>query len=207
MANNDSFKWEIIDEEHLIIEVAPYFPKVNRIKFQIFRRNNPVSVSDIERNGELRILATDGQKTKSYGLPQIEDFTFVVLLKGIHTRNYPYPSTKKYSFLYIEVFLSDNFTEFNKEIENDFYSVKATLTDFDYKSYVIEAIQAESIHQLSKRIKTVGSDDDKIYDLVKTPAKTYNIAAVEQVFKDYQIPDKYQALFWKEMYQATKNSN
>ena len=204
MANNDSFKWEIIDEEHLIIEVAPYFPKVNRIKFQIFRRNNPVSVSDIERNGELRILATDGQKTKSYGLPQIEDFTFVVLLKGIHTRNYPYPSTKKYSFLYIEVFLSDNFTEFNKEIENDFYSVKATLTDFDYKSYVIEAIQAESIHQLSKRIKTVGSDDDKIYKLIETDAQNYDIDKVENFFEGYQISIQYQALFWKAMYQTTK---
>lgn len=195
--NNNSFQWEIIDEQ--LTEVYHWLPKVDRIKFQVFRKNNPVS---IPTDKESRILATDGQEVK--GLFHIENFTFVILLKGIRTDKQPYPSNKKYSYLYIEIYLSDDFSEFDKEVKNRFYTISSKLCDFDYKSYVEKAIQAEEIHQLSKRIKKVGSNDDKIYELLKTSAQNYDIDKVEQIFEEYKISVKYQALFWKELYQTTK---
>ena len=51
------------------------------------------------------------------------------------------------------------------------------------------------------RKKKVGADYEDFYHHLRDLTETFEFDKIEELFEAYKISSKYQALFWKEMYQ------
>lgn len=166
---------------------------VNLIRVSIFKRIDPVVSNRYDQ-----VISTNGsiiQKSNHCSRKYTSDYSFVVLSTGICKNHY----NDSYS-LKLKVYLTD---------PDNFDLSLLEKEAFTGKSYVIEAIKLYKetgllpplLNQLYER---VGDDYLLLSNRLKNFACTYDIDKVEQIFKDYKISPKNQALFWLEMYQETK---
>ena len=164
---------------------------VNSVHVRIF---NPLDT--IVSNHYEELLATDGKTIKkryNSNRKHISGYSFVVISSGIRER---FPASSHY--LYIKVYLTDDFDIAKLDGEN-----------FLGKAYVVEAIRKYLCYEepvLSPlqnylRKKKVGAGYEDFYNHLKDLASTFEFDKVEELFEAYKISSKYQALFWKEMYQ------
>lgn len=169
---------------------------VNSVQVRIFRTAETV-ISD----SYLQLVASNGDAIQKRENHHISNYSYVILSTGIHEKfNLKSQNTYK---LYIKLYVTEDF-DLSQLSEKDFLG----------KAYVIEAIRKYLNHEeenlttepvlppmLKYLEKKVGADYKVVNSLLITSAYTYNYDKIEEVFKEYKISSKYQALFWKEMYQ------
>lgn len=164
---------------------------VNTVRVRIFKKIDSIISTNYEK-----VVATDGktiQKSSHTFRRYTEDYSYVILSTGICKKEYYSDSY----YLYVKVYLADNF---------DISSLRDV--DFPEKSYVLEALKTGALKPdlspfLSYLQTKNGFDYEEIYQLLKSSAQSYNFNKVEELFKTYKIPEKYQAFFWKGMYRET----
>lgn len=155
---------------------------VNSVRVRIFKALNKVASNNYEK-----VIATDGETISKRRYQYTSHYSYVVLSSDID----------KTLQLRVKVYLTDEFDL--SLLENK---------DFLGKNYVVEAIKKYlTVGRLSPMLnhfyEKIGDNYRIFYNLLKNTASAYHIATVEQLFRDYQISNKYQALFWKEMYLGT----
>lgn len=184
--NYEEFTWknQIIDEK-----------LVNFVRVRIF---NPIDT--VSSNGNKKLVVTDGniiQKSSHSLLRYTSDYSYVILSTGIRERS-TVTSDKSYLYLYITVYLRDSFDVSMWEDK-----------DFLEKPFVLEALKEKlalvpkpNLTPLLKYIRLKGGADyEEFYQNLRASAQEYDFDKVEELFENYKISFKYQALFWKEMYQ------
>lgn len=170
---------------------------VNFVRVRIYK-----PLDAVKSDGNMQLAATDGntfQKSRRSFLKYTSQYSYVVLSSGIKERGAIYSSNHPYLYLHIKVYLTDDFD-------------LSSLNDVDFlgKSYVIEAIQGETAPEpslpplLNYFRKKVGNDYEEFYFTLRNSAQSCHFNLVDQLFKSYNISAKYQALFWKEMFELAK---
>lgn len=186
--NYESFSWpnQIIDG------------KLVSLRVRIYLRS-----TEIVANNHEKLVATDGKVTINgpRGFKEhINDYSYVIVSTGICKKSTLDSAEKPYFYLHIKVYLTNQF---------DISNLKNA--DFLGSSYVIKALNQERAPELlltplqNYFCQKVGVNYEKFYALLKSYAQNNNLDKIEQLFKDYKIPGKYQSIFWKEMYQETNN--
>lgn len=141
---------------------------------------NPIKT--VVANNYKKLIATDGTvfpKGKKYEEKQIKNYSYVILSTGFFTHfssELPHLSLKLY-------------------ITSDFDVSVLDKIEFLGKSYLIKAFNKHKIKN--------DTNYQEAYELLKRPAEQYDFEKVEQLFKEYQISEKHQLTFWKEMYEKT----
>lgn len=178
---------------------------VKSVRVRIFR---PLEIVTSDFHYEL--IDTDGKVDKNTPRSfkkHISNYSYVLLSTGIREKSLISECCS--SYLYIKIYLTDNF---------DFSSLKNV--NLVGKSYLLEALhqfqnesedfelklaprpESNMLNYFKKKIET---NYEEVYALLKSSAQNYDIDKVEQLFKNYKISSKYQALFWKKMYQETNS--
>ncbi len=172
------------------------FDFATSVRVRIFK-----SPTDVISNMYEKAIATDGQtffKSPHTYTRHTQNHSYVVLSTGLHERG----SNSSLYYIFIKLYITNNFSV--STLKN---------ADFFEKKYVIDAIQEYlkgGLDEKEKPVlppllnylqKKVGTDYKKLYYHLKNLAYIDDIDTVDQQFKDYNISAKYQALFWKEMYE------
>lgn len=186
MANNSIRNYEDSTWHNQIIDGISVFS----VRVRIFQSRDPIKFYQY-------LIDTDGdifKKSRKGFTKFISNFSYAIFSTGIREKG-----KGNNMCLDLTIYLGNNF-----------HLSKLDNLTFLGKSYVIKALQGEvepksALPPLQNYFfKKIGSDYEEIYALLKTSAQNYDIDKVEQIFEQYQISAKYQALFWKELYQATK---
>ncbi len=164
---------------------------LDAVKVGIFKPLETVFSNNWEK-----VVATDGltiQKSKHTSRKHTSDYTYVVLSSGICKDVY-----RNFCSLKLKVYLTD-----------DFDLSMLEKCDFLGKDYVIKSIKTYFDIGflppfLNHLYKKAGDDYLILYHRLKNVALAYRLDKVEQLFKEYKISDRNQALFWKETYQETR---
>lgn len=165
---------------------------VNYIRVRIFK-----SVDTISSTGTMKLVDTDGNTIKvcpDSSLTHTSGYSYAIFSNN---QKQP-PHTKSPLCLHIKVYLADSFNV--SSLDNK---------DFLGKSYVLEALCKKTevdptLPPLLRYFREKVGDNyyEEFYTILKASTQAYEFYKVEELFKSHKISDKYQALFWKEMYQA-----
>lgn len=186
MANNSIRNYEDSTWHNQIIDGISVFS----VRVRIFQPRDPIKFYQY-------LIDTDGdifKKSRKGFTKFISNFSYAIFSTGIREKG-----KGNNMCLDLTIYLGNNF-----------HLSKLDNLTFLGKSYVIKALQGKAEQKLalpplqSYFFKKIGSDSEEIYALLKTSVQNYDFDKVEQIFEQYQISAKYQALFWKEMYQETQ---
>ena len=168
---------------------------VNSVRVRIFKPHEVVAV-----DRDMQLVSTDGERfhtgpksTKT----SVHNYSHILLSTGIREKFHPYSSTY---ILSIKLFITERFDI-------------STLADKEFmeKPYVLEALRNFKGFQTGNQFSFSDCLAEKIepsrialmHDLFTFHAQSCDFDKVEQLFKDYKITVRAQAIFWKEMYQMT----
>lgn len=164
------------------------------------------ALDTITCDGYQQLVATDGNhftKSSRGFKSYVTGYSYAILSSGIFRRTH--------------IHSGDTFNLFIKlYVTNDFQVSMLDNLEFLGKSYLMEALSGikmdwkqtvkpeKSFSDYLK--KKAGANSGKLYQLLKVCAHNSEHDKIEQFFKDYEISEKYQVIFWKELYiEAVKN--
>lgn len=167
---------------------------VNFVRVRIYK-----PVDTVVSNGHMKLVDTDGDtisKSTHSHLRHTSNYSYVILSSSIQEKSSI--ANCCHLYLHIKVYITDDF-----EI-----SMLEDGKDFPEKAYILKALNGEKESEpklLDYLQEKVGPDDyGFLHHTLLVYAHLYKFDKIEELFKTYNIPAKYQALFWKERYEETK---
>lgn len=193
MANNSqnyrTFTWE-----NQLINLKP----VQSVIVRIFR-----PLEEVTADNFYQLVDTDGIRVKkSHWSPKtyIRNYSYVILSTGMWEKQL---YSKKFYTLCLKLYLTADFdpSMLQKEFLGKNYLLEAynQLPDTDLVLTPPPKPEPDLLNYLKKK---VGNEAEELYLLLQESAQAQHFALIEKLFKNYGISDKYQAVFWKKMYQS-----
>lgn len=162
----------------------------------------------------LQLIDTDGKvdrKTSRSLKEHISNYSYVILSTSIFEKIHLH-SENTY-ILFIKLYITSEFDI--SMLQNVDFLGKSYLLDAwkqfedNNKNFDLQPIQKAEpslSDMMNYSRKKVGPEYENLYSALETYAQAHHFDVVNQLFKKYSISAKYQALFWKEMYEkATTN--
>lgn len=175
---------------------------IRSVTVRIFR-----PLPEVTSTGYSQLVDTDGktiQKSSRSSKKHISDYSYVILSTGLFEKTHLHSENS--FILFIKLYMTADFDI--SKIQN---------IDFLGKSYLLDAYQQlqndsldltpalksepDMIKYLKKKL---GAEYEEFCALLQTAVQSEHFNLVDKLFKNYSISNKYQALFWKELYMKEK---
>ncbi len=191
--NYRTFSWDyqLIDEK-----------MIRSVMVRIFR-----PLPEVIATNYLQLVDTDGktiQKSSRSLKKHISDYSYVILSTGLFEKTHLHSENS--FILFIKLYMT-----------SDFDISKIQNVKFPGKSYLLDAYQqlqntdlsltpaSKSEPDMIKYFKKkVGAEYENFYSLLQESVQTEDFNLTDRLFKNNGISNKYQALFWKELYLKEK---